>query len=318
MKLYFQADYESNLKEFAVKIEGQPAGFAGYSPTFAEVEENTLIELLPLGAQNLCPLSFCPSPELLKNPPATLKSVNLGGTFILTPKFPEITGKESKILAQEREGDALATLYKDGSDKISLEKNGTFFMENVCHLTSPKISFHRLESDEFVCLQGFKGADKYLAVYHLSNSIAKVFENKVEYFDFSELFTTNIKFRDMAGHTAAVEWEFNSDSFKRRSYKLSKKENFDYFALNDKLKPYAFFEEVFCRGDFADYLDSNLRYAADKIYSYLGDYCAVIPPPHFRSQSDVGLVYKKSDNVFFVKWYEVALSDGLISNIVQK
>ena len=318
MKLYFQADYESNLSEFAVKIEGQKAGFAGYSPTFAEVEEDCIIEFLPVNAESLCPLSFAPSDKLLKNPPPTLKSVDLGGVYLLSPKFPAIIEKDSKILAQEREGDLLATLYKDGSDKISLEKNGLFFMENVCPLNSPKISFHTLSQNQFVCLSGFKGADSYLIIYHVFDAITKVFENKVQYFDFSELLTTVIKFRDMASHSASVEWEFSQGGFKRRSYKITKSENFDYFALNDKLKPYAFFEEVFCHGEFADFLDDNLRYAAEKIYSYLGDFCAVIPPPHFRNQCDVGLVYKKSENIFYVKWFEVTLSEGLVTNIVQK
>ena len=132
MKLYFQADYESNLSEFAVKIEGQKAGFAGYSPTFAEVEEDCIIEFLPVNAESLCPLSFAPSDKLLKNPPPTLKSVDLGGVYLLSPKFPAIIEKDSKILAQEREGDLLAETIHTGNCSRKTYRNWKVFLWNSC------------------------------------------------------------------------------------------------------------------------------------------------------------------------------------------
>ncbi len=319
MKLYFQTDSGLNSGECGVKINGEFAGFAGFAPSFTEAEEDCLVELLPGRGENYCPVSFRLSDEVLKKPPETLTVTDLGGHYMVSPRFVAVPPGKSRIILQEKgetnAGEALATLYQDGSTKISVDCGGRFNMENVCELVQPRITFHDAGRDSFMMLTGYRGLKRATYVYHLGEQIKKVFQNSAATCSFNDGFNTVVEFKDIARHRAEIEWDFIDGGFKKRSYHLKKRDNFDFKALKRELLPYAFFEEVFCRGDFADLLSPALRRGADRLTDYLGDFCAVMPPPHFRRQCETGLVYRKSDNFYYVKWYNLEFEDGLVSNI---
>lgn len=318
--MYFQTDSGQNIGECAVKIDGEFAGYAGFAASFVEVEEDCLIELLPCAGESYCPINFKLEESLLKNPPETLSVTDLGGHYMITPRFFSVASGKSRIILQEKgetsAGEALATLYQDGGYKISVDCGGKFNIENLNELVQPQITFHEFGQNSFMMLTGYTGLKRATYVYHLNGRIKKVFQNNAAVCEFNDGFNTKIEFKDIARHRAEIAWDFIDGGFKKRSYHLKRAENFNFKALKRPLLPYAFFEEVFCRGDFSDYLSPNLRRGADRLSDYLGDFCAVMTPPHFRKQCETGLVYRKSDNYYYVKWYSMEFQDGLISNIV--
>ena len=73
-------------------------------------------------------------------------------------------------------------------------------------------------------------------------------------------------------------------------------------------------------GDYAEYLDGELRKKADALKQYLGEYIGVTVPTEkfYAEHGDIraaGLVYPKAQNLFEVRYYAVEITDGKISNV---
>ena len=85
--------------------------------------------------------------------------------------------------------------------------------------------------------------------------------------------------------------------------------------FSEKLLPYVFVEEYVVGGNFLDLLTENMQKNADKLPSYLGQVLGVMPPPPFRQYNEIGLVYKKTDNLYYVDYLTVEIVNGKIDNI---
>ena len=55
----------------------------------------------------------------------------------------------------------------------------------------------------------------------------------------------------------------------------------------------------------------------DKLKGYLGEFCGVIPPPRFRRQYCVALIYKKSENFFATRYFSLTFINGKIDNLTE-
>ena len=76
--------------------------------------------------------------------------------------------------------------------------------------------------------------------------------------------------------------------------------------------PYLFFESLLLGVDVAPYLSEELQKDKAKLREYLGDFCEV-------SISDIpnvcALIYKKSENIFQVDYFQAEIQDEKIINI---
>ena len=83
------------------------------------------------------------------------------------------------------------------------------------------------------------------------------------------------------------------------------------YTLDEKLIPYAFFEELLCGGDVSDFLSPKLKPRAKDFKEFAVDFWAVLPPPNFVGQSLVTLLYKDK-----IEYADVKLNNGLIENVI--
>ena len=74
-------------------------------------------------------------------------------------------------------------------------------------------------------------------------------------------------------------------------------------------------EELLIGGDVAPFLTEEIYKDRDNLLPFFGDVIGVMPPPIFKDQSLIGLVYKSELNRYFVKYAELSLTDKLISSI---
>ena len=86
--------------------------------------------------------------------------------------------------------------------------------------------------------------------------------------------------------------------------------------LPDLLIPYLFLEDFSAGEDFSEYLSDDINKNADKLGGFFGNFLGVFPPPLFRNQDEVGLIYKIKENLFETKYFTFHLDDKKISNII--
>ncbi len=81
----------------------------------------------------------------------------------------------------------------------------------------------------------------------------------------------------------------------------------------------ALFESVLHGGDCGIYLSEELKGRADRLKSYLGDFCAAVPPTERARKKygdgTAGLAYRTCEGVFEIKWFRTERENGLICNI---
>ncbi len=105
------------------------------------------------------------------------------------------------------------------------------------------------------------------------------------------------------GHTAVRTWERGKLVSCTLRTKQQPTEAFYGLAL---------FESVLAGADPAPFLAEELVEKAAALKEFLGDFSAVIP---CENQDEVGLVYKRHERVFDVRYFRVILSNGKIANI---
>ena len=64
-----------------------------------------------------------------------------------------------------------------------------------------------------------------------------------------------------------------------------------------------------------EYLDDALKEKKGLLKDYLGDFLGITPPPPFVERDKIGLIYKKSENNYFVNYISFELSNGKIINL---
>jgi len=250
----------------------------------------------------------------LSSPPPSVTITDLKGGYLI--KFtPSYFQDGFKVISQERFNDSLVTVFCENGFKISIETNGDFYAETLKFEFSD-LSVERVElfNTPFVFVR-FKGKTNLLSVYKINGNIYKVFSREVADYSADGRLTTTENLLDMAKHKRVIEWNFNGESFVVSNCKISKNPDFNPFSINEKLIPFTFIEELGVGGDIFEYLNDNVRENADKLKGYFGDFVGVMPPPTFRAPDQVGLVYKRTENLFFVRYFTFELVDKKISNV---
>ena len=89
----------------------------------------------------------------------------------------------------------------------------------------------------------------------------------------------------------------------------------DLDKLNEKIIPFAFFEDLCVGSDIIKYLSQDMQNNALYVKDYIKDFIGVMPPPLFRDINEVGLIRKKAENVFVVDYYIAEVENKKIINI---
>lgn len=308
MVYYFSAEYPC-----AIKVNGVYLGLIGQ--TVKNISSNAsldFVEICPINCQEPA-INFLLNKDFLSNPPRYVSVTDLKGGYLI--KFTKsYSYGEFKVIAQEKYNDILVTVFNEKGIKISLETQTDFFAEFVPTDCS-NVSFYRPPFNQDLVAIAFHDKKTILSIYSVKDKIQKVFFGLVDDFSFENGFTTTEKYIDVAKHTLVTNWDYKDNKMKEEKRILTHSENFDFTALAEQLLPYAFLEEFMLKGEYKQYLSQTILDNEDKLIGFFGDYIGVMPPPSFRDQAEIGLIYNKKENCYTVEYFIFDLSDRKISAI---
>ena len=301
--------YLSSATPCAVKVNGEFVGKATVNLSFLDLEQ-AFLEFVPLD-QALAPVCYFfdkKQPVSTKN----MQIIDLYGGFLLAPKFIRQSQGELKIIAKKTFSftrPLYVTCFNQGDGKIFLSHERDVFIENTpFSLTDVRFESCSVLGKEYlliICVSG----KTVIYGYEIGEKITPVFKNVCDGYGFDgNLLHLLENKNDLLRHVVSTTWEFGG-SVKVKSCTVTAKRV--AYSLPDALIPYAFFEEVLVSGDVEKFLTPRLKPRASEFKEFLGDFTAILPPPHFKNDDLVTLVYV--DKVAYAKVFVVG---GQVDNVI--
>lgn len=289
MRVYFLSDQTCGLYLGGVYL-GLVDGFE--RSVELDPKAGILCELRP---QRHLPLSFTIDESFLFQPPPQVSLYfTERGVAVYCHDF--IYGDPALLpILQERSGDTLITLYRQGKVQVSVQ-NGRGF-----HILPLSDAFERstirtaggeilLEGEGAFVLIGQDGE-------LLLSSEGKVLE-------WGETLTAEIPFHDSLGHTAVCSWK--GGELLSCAIRSVREPTEATLAL-------ALFESALIGADCTPYLAPALAEKASSLKEFLGDFSSVVLT---ERQDRVGLAYERKPRVFDVRYFRVQTEEGKIVNIL--
>lgn len=292
----------------AVKADGVYLGIASKNLTFFE-SERSFLEFIPLnGAFCACNVFFdCKRPVSGKN----AQIIDLYGGFLIIPQFLRKTDNDFKMVGRRSfpfSRAVTATCYNQGGIKLCISKENDFLIEPLPFIPRDvrfeTCSFSGKEYLVAVCI-----CDKTeILAFEVSEKITLAFKNLCDGYSFNKNSVTTLENKnDVLKHTLSSTWQFG-ERVTLKNYTITRKRQ--PFTLPSELIPIAFFEEIFIDGDVAEFLCPELKQRAEELKEFLGNFTRILPPPHFKNDSLVTLIY---DNR--AEYASVTLQNGLVANV---
>ena len=204
-------------------------------------------------------------------------------------------------IAQKREGTCLATVFSQGRIQLSIESPLGFFNT---HLPPSFSACEVYIEGDFILLR----SPDMLAVFN-RECHPILLEQALEYSLSDGVLTATLPLSDSRGRKAKCAWRLDNGECTQTEFTLLEP---NVSNALEELLPYAFFECVLLKGNYAELLHESIRADAEKILSFLGEYTAVT----LTSDPAVcGLVRKKKERLFAVDYYSVEIKEGKIADV---
>ena len=301
-----------------LRLGGVSAGFCGETEKFADImQERLLAEFLPADG-DLYPLSFVLEESFFARPPRCCKVYRYDcGADVFAVRFSPREGG-MRVLAQEHAGDTLVTVFAAGGQvQATLDGKGGNALAALP------------QAEEYGAEELAVGGQPFTAIRCRQKNGTRLllfaggtcaFDEEVSAFEGGEQLTVRRSLADIAGHTVVRRLRAEGNALIETDRTVQAREGFDPNALPESLLPFALFEEIAAGGDPAPYLAPALRERAPLLKDYLGDFCAVTVPREifYLTHGQInaaGLVYKKAENLFDIKFFTADLADGKATNV---
>ncbi len=307
--MYF---YFSSSIPCALKINGIILGTIYKTVKFCDIqsESSPLIEICPLGiSTGNC--NFILNDDLLNKPPQNLAVTDLKGGFLIHVKSLPIV-KEFSLISQKKLDNALVTVYSENGLKITIESNSDFFVESL-HLQSSIAEIFSPDIDKRLLFIVFDSG--HTAVYKLNGKIEKIYFDCNVNFSFDSTIRSEKNLPDIAKHKIISDWTFDGNTLASTVKEICHSPDFYVDNLADEILPYAFLEAYLANEKLLPYLTEKMGKNVDKLNYYLKNFTGIMPPPIFRKDDEIGLIYKKTDNLFEVSYCTFELKNRKIDNI---
>ena len=301
MRIYFLSRTHAMLR-----LNGAYAGKVDMFERRVELNINkgVFVEMIP--DKNLQPINFFLNREFLNDPPAFAEVyLTDGGALICAREFFSKDPHRqtlAKILFMNREASVFrqGDVYFAWGDKSPVPLGEEFAKAQL---------FDRALCGRRI-LEVTGGKCRAL----FSESGNALFSGEAE-LDFGDRLRANIPFETCAPLECDCEYLYDGERLK-----LVKSDVREKSEPPAKLLPFAFFESVLFRADFAKYLAPSALARADEIRDYLGEFTAVVPTTErfclaHPNLPAAGLCYPKKENLYEVVYYALELENGGISNI---
>lgn len=311
MRIYFSAAVPCVLR-----VGGAPAGFLSGNELCADVEEHISAEFIPVDA-NLLPLSFVAGESFFQKPPACCDIYRCGCyNMINAARFiPRQAGFDAKC--QGRGAGMQATVFECGGPFLCIQDSAGFDTFPLPQSGNYLIREELIGNEIFLCVHdpvsGFLG--------FFSSGRKRALQLKAHSFECGERLRVTQTFSDIASHTVETEYSAENGELVLRSKKVSVRPDFDPKKLDPQILPFAFFQEIAAGGDFTGYLAPELAEKDKLLHEYLGDFCAAAVPKEifyriYGKTNGVGLVYRRTENIFDVRFFRAEVQNGLITNVL--
>ena len=308
MVFYFSSDFPS-----AIKIGGIFYGRLDQTIKKIKMDLPAFIEICPLNELS-CQLNFIIDQDFLSSPPNGVSVTNLKGGYLIKARHA-LSNLPFKVISQNKQDDTLVTLFTENTSKISIETSQDFFVDTLDFYTEKvKIDFVNAFNQHLVAVTLFSKVNMLL-VYKLQPKIEKIFAREISFASFENGIKTTHEFLDMAKHSLTIEWELVDGVLKEKSRSLCAKKDILPSDLPLDLIPFAFLEELLVGGDYKKFLCDSALENADKIHAFLGNFIGIFPPPEFRKENEVGLIYPCAKNVYNTEYLSFETKDNLIFNV---
>ena len=288
MRVFFLAE-----KLCAVTVNGLFLGYADGFERSVELDpaDGCFVECKPAGFH---PVRFRFDGDFLFAPPPHIELYHTrqGAAIYCRGFLREDAGM--RVVRQQRIADTLFTLFVQESVQLSAENETGF------HLMTLPDAFE----DASFCEAGevflIEGKDAFLL---LSRAGEKLVLSEGRVTKRGREIAAEIPYHDSMGHTALCVYE--NGALVRRSIRARREASSAAYAL-------ALFECVRADADCTPFLAPSIAEKAGALKEFLGDYLSVVLT---EKGEEVGLVYRRKENVFDVRYFRVSFEDGKISNI---
>ncbi|MBQ8657742.1 MAG: hypothetical protein IJ506_01265 [Clostridia bacterium] len=298
MKIYFLSS-----RPCALTLNGAYFGLTSTFEKFAEVspKDGIFAEFIPEGAS---PIRFFITENLRFTPPEGCEVYLLkDGVAVFARDFPPNDFSLQPLL-QKKFDSCLATLFKQGRIQLSLENSGELFVATLPPSFAP---VDLKEENGYILVDG----EKEIALYSPRAELL-LHEKALSYtFENGELRAV-LPLSDRLKRTAECVWTLSETGVARASFTLRQEGAENAERLREELLPYAFFESVLIGAEVTQMLSEELAEKADSLREFLGDFIGVTLTNDPR---ELGLVYKKAERLFELKYFRVTVENGKIADV---
>lgn len=289
MRVYFLSE-----KLAALSVNGLFLGAVDGFERTAELDPNDgcFIECKPY--EGFLPVKFCFDENFLISPPPQAEVYHTrNGAAVYCKNFVR-EDAAMRVVGQQREAGTRLTLYVQGKVLLAMENETGFHLAELPdELERGAVS----AAGETFLVEG----KTCFCILSRSGEILVRSEGKIV--GRGNIVQAEVPLRNSLGHTAVCGWE----NGKLVSFLLRARQ--EPTAATYAL---ALFESVLAGADPAPLLSDTLAEKAGALKEFLGEYLFVVPTD---TPGEVGLVYRRKENVFDLRYFRVTAEDGKITNI---
>ena len=304
MRVYFLSSRQAILK-----LNGMYAGGVDFFERHIEIDpaDRILAEIVP--GDNFRPVSFFIDEKLIASPPPFLDLYHMESDILIYARSFAPYDNQMRVIFQTRFSNNLVTLFSQGERYLCAEGESYNFYPLGGGFSSVEAAEKSIAN--FPVLALYSGGTLII----ISQAGKMIFSGRVESAEFGESLKTRTNFDTCAKIYAECEYSYDGENLT-----LVKSASFEEVPADEKIIHFAFFESFLLGADYEKYLSPALLPKAGELKSYLGGFAGVsVPTEKFYSlhpdERAAGLIYKKSQNLFEVKYFAVDLDGGKIDNI---
>lgn len=304
MRIYFLS-----YKPAILKLNGLFVGGLDLFERHIEMDlaDSVLAEIVP--GENLQPVNFFINEKLLFDPPPYMDIYLMDGEALIYIREYGNKNVALSVINQTRFCGNLITVFAQGGVFISIEGE-----EYSLIPLSPKFFGARFEEKTLAGLPVLAvwGGNLLLVI---SDKGKRIFMNEVEKAEFGDRLEVCAAFETCTAAKAHCAYGYDGEKLE-----LVASKTVETCPPEKNVLHFAFFESVLTCGDYAAYLDNELKPKAGSLKSYLGEFVSVtVPTEKFYAEHGniraAGLVYPKAANLFEVRYFAVDLNGDKISNV---
>lgn len=294
----------------AVKIDGNFVGTTDGN-YFAFEADEYLLEVIPLDDRML-PVAFLVKNEPRKTP--SMKVFDMRGGYLLIPVFSRRFVTDFRLLFRGRKefscGTLAVTCYSENGVRVVVETMKDMFVTTLPFLPDDaRFDYIKDGEDEYLAAV-FVGNRTLVLVFSIKEKISLALKRVCDDYSFQSPYISLTENKnDILKHVVVSRWKLCRGEIKGVSLLVKRRR--EIYTVDEKLLPYAFFEELALGGDVTDFLAPKIKPRAGEMKEFAGNFTAVLPPPEFVSPSLVTLLYPDR-----IEYADVTVSGGLIENIV--